>query len=652
MKFNLFANTKALCRVCMTATDGHRTDLYDGTSLVAGQPSLHGMLKAICAAVFDKSDADYPPGLPTQVCANCRNAILAAFKLHQTCIETDRRLGELLALKWELQDLGGGGESGDPLRPINEKGEMANKSVELGGDGTVQIVIHPGPNDQNNVSCSMSENEGKIKVEELDFMDESGNDGHDSSSIDQDEMAEEVDNEMEVCEICSEKFIETSLLCTHMTNRHQLYMCDLCHQTFGSQFWLSKHETLHSRTRNHLNVYPDPVFCSECGQTLQNTARLRKHLRTRCAKLKALSLSNKEVAIRTCRVCGKFHQSVRRLFEHMKQDHPGRNKLGLVVVRKRNQCSKCQESFPTKSALTKHRQVHNAPFKCSICGKELLTKAALKGHIMRHSDVKPHSCDFCPLRFYTNQELKSHMLLHAKQQNAIGEIKLHKCKTCNAAFSTQAALTKHRPTHNVPSNCSVCGKTMHSSAALKVHMMRHADTKAHCCDLCPLRFYTKGDLYNHKASHVQQRTHICDICGSKFAKQSALKRHVKLVHEGLRPFECQICGFKLFTSTQLKRHLLGHSKEKPYKCELCTQAFVKTDELANHVARKHRGGLPYPCDRCDESFRLMAELRHHYRVHVQAGEQIDEMRFTAMATLQRIFARDKQKLAEEGNGAK
>ncbi|KAL1378586.1 hypothetical protein pipiens_015494 [Culex pipiens pipiens] len=297
----------------MTATDGHRTDLYDGTSLVAGQPSLHGMLKAICAAVFDKSDAEYPPGLPTLVCANCRNAILAAFKLHQTCIETDRRLGELLALKWELQDLGGGGESGDPLRPINEKGEMANKSVELGGNVTVQIVIHPGPNDQNNVSCSMR------------------------------------------------------------------------------------------------------------------------------------------------------------------------------------------------------------------------------------------------------------------------------------------------------------------------------------------------DLYNHKASHVQQRTHICDICGSKFAKQSALKRHVKLVHEGLRPFECQICGFKLFTSTQLKRHLLGHSKEKPYKCELCTQAFVKTDELANHVARKHRGGLPYPCDRCDESFRLMAELRHHYRVHVQAGEQIDEMRFTAMATLQRIFARDKQKLAEEGN---
>ncbi|EDS35078.1 zinc finger protein [Culex quinquefasciatus] len=584
MKFGLFADTKALCRVCMTATDGHRTDLYDGTSLVAGQPSLHEMLKAICAAVFDKSDADYPPGFPTQVCANCRNAILVAFKLHQTCIETDRRLGELLALKWELQDLGGGGESGDPLRSSNEIGEITDKSFELGGDGTAQIVIHPGPNDQNNVSCPMSEE--KIKVEELDLMDESGIDGHDSSSIDQEEIANEVGNEM------------------------------------------------------------------ECGQTLQNTARLRKHLRTRCAKLKALSLTNKEVAIRTCRVCGKFHQSVRRLFEHMKQDHPGRNKLGLVVVRKRNQCSKCQESFPTKSALTKHRQVHNAPFKCSICGKELLTKQALKGHIMRHSDIKPHNCDLCPLRFYTTQELKSHMLLHAKQQNAIREIKLHKCKTCNAAFPTKEALTKHRPTHNVPSNCSVCGKTLNSSAALKVHMMRHADTKAHCCELCPLRFYTKGDLYNHKASHIQQRTHICDICGSKFAKQSALKRHVKLVHEGLRPFECQICGFKLFTSTQLKRHLLGHSKEKPYKCELCTQAFVKTDELANHVARKHRGGLPYPCDRCDESFRLMTELRHHYRVHVQAGEQIDEMRFTAMATLQRIFARDKQKLPEEGNCAK
>lgn len=93
--------------------------------------------------------------------------------------------------------------------------------------------------------------------------------------------------------------------------------------------------------------------------------------------------------------------------------------------------------------------------------------------------------------------------------------------------------------------------------------------------------------------------------------------------------------------------MLGHTGEKPYQCELCPSAFVQTNKLAYHVAREHRGGLPYPCDRCDESFRLLTDLRQHYRVHVEAGEQIDELRFTSMATLKRILAKDKQKLAED-----
>lgn len=162
-----------------------------------------------------------------------------------------------------------------------------------------------------------------------------------------------------------------------------------------------------------------------------------------------------------------------------------------------------------------------------------------------------------------------------------------------------------------------------------------------------MRFYTKVEIKGHMLTHTKKQDHVCDLCGSRFTRHHSLKKHVQHVHEGVRPFPCSLCTLKFANGNQLVRHMHTHTGEKPYKCELCPQAYAQTNDLVKHVARSHGdGGHPYCCDRCDESFRLLTDLRQHYRVHVQEGtatEQMEEVRFTSVAILQRAFAKAKKR---------
>lgn len=47
-------------------------------------------------------------------------------------------------------------------------------------------------------------------------------------------------------------------------------------------------------------------------------------------------------------------------------------------------------------------------------------------------------------------------------------------------------------------------------------------------------------------------------------------------------FKCLNCSYSTNVKTNLKNHLLTHSKERPYKCDICGIGYIQKKNLLNH----------------------------------------------------------------------
>ena len=66
-----------------------------------------------------------------------------------------------------------------------------------------------------------------------------------------------------------------------------------------------------------------------------------------------------------------------------------------------------------------------------------------------------------------------------------------------------------------------------------------------------MRFGFKQALERHvKAIHEQLKPHKCAVCNKTFGAKDTLKVHVKTVHEKLKPHQCEFCKKMFWTETK------------------------------------------------------------------------------------------------------
>ena len=84
----------------------------------------------------------------------------------------------------------------------------------------------------------------------------------------------------------------------------------------------------------------------------------------------------------------------------------------------------------------------------------------------------------------------------------------------------------------------------------------------------------------------------CNECNKHFSTETALKRHVAMMHRGLYPYRCQYCGRGYASMDSLKGHLVQHTGIKAVVFHICGKEFSYSRTMKVHVKQFHADTAP------------------------------------------------------------
>ena len=292
------------------------------------------------------------------------------------------------------------------------------------------------------------------------------------------------------------------------------------------------------------------------------------------------------------------------------------------------QTSDSEDEEKTKKVLkVKLKPKKKTKFNCEKCNKGFSRKESLEQHKTTvHDGVKPFECEFesCGSTFARKFELQKHVsIIHDK----VMPEKRFKCTVhpCKAAFSHKGHWSEHlKKIHGEknPYKCEICSDVEFATK----NELTHHTKNIHDVNIKAERFgkMILADRFSAQFS--------CDICLKNFPTKQEIKEHLKLVHEGRKPYKCELCSAKFEAKHHLKVHIAGN-----HQCRLCSKIFASKVDLSFHIREKHKEikkpmklkvsevqGIdieefieqdkPHVCEYCDAKFSEEEYLQTHISV--------------------------------------
>ncbi|PKU75991.1 transcription factor IIIA [Dendrobium catenatum] len=239
---------------------------------------------------------------------------------------------------------------------------------------------------------------------------------------------------------------------------------------------------------------------------------------------------------------------------------------------------------------------------CEECGASFWKPAHLAQHMKSHSVERPFACPVkdCYFSYRRKDHLNRHLLKHK------GKVFDCPVQSCNRAFAFQGNLKRHvKEIHDDESPCEA--------------------EKRHTCEEpgCGKIFKFASRLKKHQDSHlkVEFLEIFCGepLCMKPFTNSECLKAHIQSCHKYVK---CEICGAQKLRKN-FKRHQRAHegviSKER-IKCSFlgCEQSFSKKSNLNKHIKAVHEELRPFRCrtSGCQQRFPYKHVRDNHEKTHV------------------------------------
>ena len=165
--------------------------------------------------------------------------------------------------------------------------------------------------------------------------------------------------------------------------------------------------------------------------------------------------------------------------------------------------------------------------------------------------------------------------------------KKYPCSHCDREFIAKYQLKWHYLMKDIdlPFKCGSCSKEF----VLEDDLVAH--TKTHYKKTWAKHWWKKFILMNDENDHEANRKHkyVCEQCDKRFSQKLHLESHLKM-HTRDKPYKCNICAFKSVYLSYLKLHMIRRHRnksefsEKKNLAKLVKIEAIKTD--AKNVRQK------------------------------------------------------------------